>query len=306
MTDITPEIGCRRSQSPFGDEVAEASATLPSPAHFRAQIARLKRLPTLPRLHQRILSTLDDPGVDFNHLAALIETDQSLSSQLLRLANSAFYSASNQSIAQVSRALLKLGTIVVRSVVITSSVFDPRKLPLPGFWEHSLGCAVAAGALGKTLGLRAPEELTAAGLLHDLGKVVLFKELPEAFQACLDLSARKQILFREAERELLGTDHCEVADWLVQRWNLPAQLAEPITLHHRPTTALRRPVETAVVHVADAMVRGIGFGNGGDSKVPTIRDEAWQLLGLDLDKLDRSFLCFDRDLDRALNYAIFA
>ncbi len=293
-----------------GARPALEDAPAPAPAHaqpsFRAQVSRLRRLPTLPRLQQRILTTLDDPEIDFNHLAALIETDQSLSSQVLRLANSAFYSANGQSLAQVSRALLKLGTGVVRSVVVTSSVFDPRQVPLAGFWEHSLGCAVAAGALGKTLALAAPEELVAAGLLHDLGKIVLFKELPEAFEACLATSAAEGISFREAERRLLGVDHGEIADWLVQSWNFPPQLAEPITLHHRPAAAQRARVQVAAVHIADAMVRAIGFGNGGDPGVPAIDDHAWGLLGLDLEKLDQAYLRFDQDLDRALNYAVFA
>jgi HD-like signal output (HDOD) protein len=288
-----------------GDALAPAAGgELPSLDALKRQVSRLKKIHTLPRLLERVLAALDDPDVDFNNVAELVEVDPALSSQLLRLANSSFYSSAG-SIGLVSRALVMLGTVVTRSVAVTSAVLDPAHVGVRGFWEHSLGCAVAAGALSKATGLCAPEELTAAGLLHDLGKVVLYQEMPEAFALVLARARQRGTSFREAELEVLGVDHAEVASWFVERWGFPARLAEPILYHHDPERALRARNETAVVHVANTLVRALGFGFGGDDLVPPLEVAAWERLHLTEPLLDRALEHFDVDLDHALNYALF-
>ncbi len=174
-------------------------------------------------------------GRDQDQVAELIEIDQALTSQILRMANSAFYG--QRGVSRVTEALVMLGSVVTRGVVLSSTVLDVRQVKVAGFWEHSLGCAVAAGALAKVTGLAKPEEATAAGLLHDLGKVVLYKELPDAFDAVAARAAAERRPFREVERELLGVDHAEIASWLVDRWRFPPCLAVPIVHHHAPAGA---------------------------------------------------------------------
>src|SRR5205814_8750241 len=109
-----------------------------------------------------------------------------------------------------------------------------RRVPLRGFWEHSLGCGVAAGAIAKVTGRSQPEEVAAAGLLHDLGKVVICKELPEVFEWTVACATAERRALRDVERRLLETDHAEIASWLVTRWRFPTALADPIAFHHAP------------------------------------------------------------------------
>lgn len=284
--------------------VTTEAATPPRPDVLRRRVERLRSMPTLPRLLERVVNALDDPDVNFESVGSLIEVDQSLSSQILRLANSAFYSAQGR-VSRVTNALLMLGTTVTRSVVLSTSVLDVRKVPLRGFWEHSLGCAVASGAIAKVTGLAQPEEVSAAGLLHDLGKVVLCKELPELFAHILERAGAEERGFRDIEQDELGIDHCDVAGWLVTRWNLPACLAEPIMHHHDPGRARRAIRETAIVHVANSLVRALDYGNGGDRRIPPIDPKAWTMLGLDGPMLDRVLSTFAQDLDHALNFALF-
>ncbi|HZP40409.1 MAG TPA: HDOD domain-containing protein [Candidatus Binatia bacterium] len=271
---------------------------------LRRRLARLKAVPTLPKQLEAVARALEDADVNFESIAELIEVDQALTSQTLRLANSAFYGTQGK-VGRVSQALVVLGAIVTRSLVLSSAVFDVENVSLRGFWEHSLGCAVAAGALAKVTGLAQPEEATAAGLLHDLGKVVLLKELPDVFERLLARAAAEGLPFRRCERELLGVDHTDVAFWLVEHWGFPACLAEPIHHHHAPAHAAAAPNETAIVHVADALVRALGYGFGGDPLVPPIDAAAWARLRLSPAALDRVLDVFEADLDQALNFALF-
>jgi putative nucleotidyltransferase with HDIG domain len=276
----------------------------PDDAILRARVARLRNVPTLPRLFERVVAALEDPGVDFDHIAQLIEIDQALTAQVLRIANSAFYSV-HSSVSRVSEALLMLGSVVTRSIVLSASVFDPHAVRLRGFFEHSIGCAAAAGALARVTERGHPEELAAAGLLHDLGKVVLYKELPDVFEEIVARATSERRSFRALEHELLGIDHGDIAAWLMERWRFPPVLAEPIVFHHAPGRAVVARDETAIVHVANVLVRALGYGSGGDPMIGSIDPSAWAHLGLTPAALDRVLDLFDANLDRALNYAVF-
>ncbi|HEY2385332.1 MAG TPA: HDOD domain-containing protein [Candidatus Binatia bacterium] len=271
---------------------------------LKLRVARLRAVPTLPRLFERVAAALEDPAVDFDHIAELIEVDQALTSQILRIANSAFY-GSGASISRVREALLTLGSTVTRSIVLSASVFDPRAVRLRGFFEHSVGCAAAASALSRVTKRGNPEELAAAGLLHDLGKVVLYKEMPDVFEHIVTRATAEDRSFRSVEHELLGTDHAEIAGWIMERWRFPPTLAEPITFHHNPARARTAHDETAIVHIANVLVRALGYGNGGDTRIGCIDPAAWSQLGLAASSLDRVLEVFDANLDRALNYAVF-
>tara|TARA_R110002096_G_scaffold38595_14_gene106474 strand:- start:792 stop:1664 length:873 start_codon:yes stop_codon:yes gene_type:complete len=275
-----------------------------SPAELRQRVSRLKKLPTLPLLKQRIVSALEDPEIDFENVAQLIEIDQSLTSQILRMANSAFYGVQG-SISNVTQALVMLGGAVARSLVLSSTVFDLKRTPLRGFWEHSLGCAVAAGAISKVTGRGVPEEVTAAGLMHDLGVVILCSELPDALDHIIERARTENRPVGEVELEVLGLEHGELG-CLAEKWHFPPCLAEPIMFHHTPERASAAVDEVAVVHVANSLVHGLGYGAGCDSRVPVIDPEAWQRLDLTPDVLDRVLTMFTADLDHALNYAILA
>lgn len=274
------------------------------PAALKVRVQRLKSVPTLPKLLERISAALEDTEVDFARVGELIEVDQALTAQILRLANSAFYSQAGR-VAHVGQALLTLGAVVTRSVVLSSSVLEFRRVALKGFWEHSLGCAVVAGAIAKVTGRGAPEEVTAAGLLHDIGKVILYKEMPDVFEHLVGIAEGQRRAFRQVEHDLLGTDHAEIGGWMVERWRLPAALREPIRYHHQPALAQVAPDETAIVHVANVLVRALNYGNGGDPLVPAIDARAWARLDLTPDRLDAVLDTFETDLDHALNYALF-
>lgn len=275
-----------------------------NPQALQQRLRRLRNLPTLPKLLARVIAALEDPEVNFDSVAELIEIDQALTAQILRLANSAFFSAQG-TVSSVTQALVMLGVVVSRSVILSSGMLDVRTVALRGFWEHSLGCAVASGALAKVTGLASPEEVTAAGLLHDLGKVALFKELPDVFEHVVARAGAEGRAFREVEQTVVGMDHCEIVAPLIEKWNFPACLGEPIMFHHRPARARAARHETAIVHVANSLVRAVGYGSGGDARVGALDPSAWALLELTPAHLDEALDLFASDLDHALNYALY-
>jgi putative nucleotidyltransferase with HDIG domain len=253
--------------------------TIQDRVQVKKEVRKIKNLPTVPGIVAKISRMVENPETSAAEVGRLISQDQVLSAKVLRMANSAFFGMSRK-ISSISQALVILGFEVVKGLVLTSSVFDMIQKSMAGLWEHSIGCAAASGAVATLLGREDAEEILVAGLLHDLGKVVLALNLPEEMRLIANKVASGNILFYEAENQLLDFDHSELGQWLAEHWNLPESLAEPMRLHHRPEKAVLKPECTAIVHVADIIVRAKGFGNGGDMLVPPISMAAWEMLGL--------------------------
>lgn len=245
----------------------------------KRRVKRIKNLPTLPGIVQKISSMVESPHTSSADVGRLISQDQVLSAKVLRMANSAFFGMSRK-ISSITQALVILGFDVVKGLVLTSSVFEMMKQSMVGLWEHSVGCAAAAGVIARRLGRPDAEEILVAGLLHDLGKVVLSLEMPEEMAAIMKTAQTKHISFYEAEGEVLGFNHQDVGLWLSEHWNLPDNLSEPMRHHHQPERATNAAQETAIVHLADIIIRAKGFGFGGDDFVPPLSAPAWKILGL--------------------------
>ncbi|MFH1138060.1 MAG: HDOD domain-containing protein [Pseudomonadota bacterium] len=245
----------------------------------RKQVRRIKNLPTLPGIVQKISRMVENPETSSADVGRLISQDQVLSAKVLKMANSAFFGMSRQ-ISSITQALIILGFDVVKGLVLSASVFEMMKKGMVGLWEHSIGCAAAAGVVAERLGRSDKEEVLVAGLLHDLGKLVLTLQLPEDSARVVALAREKKISFYEAERQLLDFTHGDVGLWLAEHWNLPDNLSEPMRFHHQPERARMAPEQTAIVHLANIIIRARGIGFSGDRYVPALSAQAWKLLGL--------------------------
>jgi putative nucleotidyltransferase with HDIG domain len=149
-----------------------------------------------------------------------------------------------------------------------------------GLWEHSLGTGVAANIIAKRLHLPDCEEIATAGLLHDIGKVIVKIKCPAEYQRINEKITKEQTLFLDAEAEFLGTDHAEIGGWLAKTWFLPEKLAEPIAYHHDVAQSVNHRLKTAVVHLADTLIKTSGFGFSGDNFVYPLQQIAWDQLGM--------------------------
>ena len=242
-----------------------------------------RTLPTLPGVINKLNSLSENDKSSVQEMAKVVSSDQVLSARILRLANSPSYGFYR--VSTISNAMILLGVNVVRSLALSSSIFEIMEKNSIGLWEHSLGVGVAANLLARKIGLPECEEISTAALLHDIGKVIINLKCSEAETSIRRMMDDRQVYMWEAEREIIDTDHAEVGGWLAKSWFLPDKLSEPIAFHHDVSLSVNHRIKTSVVHVADVLIKASGFGNSGDEFVPQIQKIAWSTL-----KLDERFL----------------
>ena len=275
--------------------------TLFNPTDLRNRIEQLGDLPTLPHVVQRLATMISRPTVSAEEIGTIIEKDQVLAAKVLRLANSPFYGFPSR-IGSVSHAVIVLGFNVVKGLTLCASALTIMKdAGMDQLWRHSLGVAITANLLATKLEIKNPEELFVSGLLHDIGKVVLYVKWPDvgnsikdALKTCADRSPF------DVEQELTGLSHAEIGGYLAGAWHLPITLREPILYHHNPIQAKDATLQTAIVHVADILVKGLACGNPGDDLIPPLSRPAWDQVGLDeqslaecIDKASQEFVTID-------------
>lgn len=247
-------------------------------AEIRQFIMDTRTLPTLPGIVTKLNTLADNEKSSVQEMARLVSSDQVLSARILRLANSPSYGFYR--VATISNAMILLGVDVVKSLVLSSSIFEIMENSALGLWEHSLGAGVAANIIAKRLNLPDCEEIATAALLHDIGKVIIRLKLQDEYVQLLMKSSQSGRPPQELERETIGTDHAEVGGWLGNNWFLPEKLVVPISYHHNVAAAPCHQVKTAVVHFADVLIKASGFGSSGNQFVPVIQATAWNKLGM--------------------------
>ncbi len=253
---------------------------------FRKALREIKNLPTLPGIVRKLSQMSEDPETTTEQMGKVIARDHILAVKLLKLVNSAFYGFP-QRISSIDSAIILLGFNVIKGLIISASIFEFMEEQDIELWEHSLACAVAASVLAKRLGVKDPEEVSTAGLIHDIGKVAIKMELPHEYEKIIAMVAEKKISNYEAEREILDLNHAEAGGWLTKNWNLPAKLVEPVSCHHDPRLAENEQMTSAIIHFADLIVRGMGYGHGNDIWVAPLSQRAWRLMGLAPSDLDQ-------------------
>ena len=268
----------------------------------RKRVEAFKNVPTLPGVFEKISQSMESSHAAAEDIASIISSDQALSAKILRVVNSVFYGFPGR-ISSVTHALIILGFDVVKGLVLSTSVFDMMLTKgFYGLWEHSLGCAVVAGIIARKTNEPNPEEVSIAALLHDIGKVIIKIELPEESSYIDKAAADKEISTYEAEEEVLGFNHATVGKWVCKQWHLPNNLADPIVFHHTPNLSTFAVKPTAIVHVANALVRGIGFGSPGDNLVPKIDPKAWDSLNISDSLLEEIIAEMDEQLEDAEDF----
>ena len=221
-----------------------------------------------------VIEACDNADTSVNDLTALISSDQSLVAMLLKLANSAYYGYARR-IETLPEAIVLLGFSTIKSLAITATTMnllfqsdDELSEVRHEIWSHSLGVGVAARALARKRGNIHPEKAFVAGLLHDLGMIILSVYRKEQFLQALAWAQDKGVTYEEAEFAVLGFSHADLGAYVAEAWSFPATHCEAIRCHHDPSQANLQPGLAQVAHLADWMVVDLGVGRIVDAEQP--------------------------------------
>ena len=234
---------------------------------------------------------LNNPESTLTHIGEIIEKDPDLTGRLLKLGNSSFYGFSSR-LETVSEAITLIGIQQVYDLIIAANVIEifdgvsAESVTMQSFWRHSLACGVLARILAMDRRLPKPDKFFVAGLLHDVGRLVLFSRIPEEIKQIFKLYHEGRHLLREAESSVLGFDHAAIGGELLKSWNYPVNLVNAVTFHHHPISAGIFQLEASVVHVSDFLINAMGLGSSGEKFIPPLKGPAWDRVGLPADNIE--------------------
>lgn len=247
---------------------------------------QVESLPTLPGLALDIMSIAENPNASLSDMVLLIQRDPSLTVKILKIANSAYYGYTRK-VNNLQSALLILGLREIRNISLSISVinlFQPSADRVSFnhhlFWLHSSGCAQIARSLAFKLGFFELElEAFTAGLIHDIGKIIIDQFLHEDFARILDLVHHEHLSFYEAENKILGTNHALIGSWLAKKWALPSELVEAIEYHHHPEDSIHDPLLSSLIHTANVFGKAKNLSFLEEFRGESISDNnGWKIL----------------------------
>ncbi|HLP00377.1 MAG TPA: HDOD domain-containing protein [Opitutaceae bacterium] len=253
-------------------------------------IARVRTVYSLPQTFHRLQEVVQNPDSSMSDIGEVLMADQALSARILQLANSSFYGFPSR-IETISHAVTMIGAEQMVALVqgtCVASIFNrvPRELVnMEMFWTHSIACGVTARLIAARRREPNTERFFLLGLLHDIGRLVIFQHLPDEAAATLAQSGRDRRLMHQVETAVLGFDHCTVGYDLLRTWKLPSRLCEPIKMHHSYAGSSLYPIETAILHTADVIVNAMRCGSSGERYVPPLHGPNWDLAGLGVEML---------------------
>lgn len=233
-------------------------------------VAKVKDIPVLPIRINKIIKITEDPDSSIDDLEKEILLDQSLTSKVLRLANSTHYGYPRK-INTISQATILLGFQTIKSIALASTMSKLMEKELKGYaleenglWTQSQTCAIISRYISQDVGFNNPETAYIAGLLRDIGKTILNYYVEQEYNAIANKVKFSKVTFLQAEKEILGFDHAQIGRKIAKKWNFPGELVEAIGFHHSPELSTIDPKLVSIVHIADAITTMLGISIGAD------------------------------------------
>jgi putative nucleotidyltransferase with HDIG domain len=251
---------------------------------FFQELDSVPGVPTLPEIALKVNRMLEEEDVSIGELSRIIQNDQALVTKILRLINSSFYQFKSQ-IETIPRAVILLGLNMVRNAVLSISFIDAfggkddiGRFDVKEFWYHSIAVAVTSKQLGERTHLELPDDCFVAGLLHDMGKVIVAQYFTGQFSQILRLIRNEQVSFYEAEKRLLPATHAEIGGYLAQKWQLPDSLTHAIRYHHGIRRSAASLNLSMIVHVADVIANAYKEDSEGKLNYASIYPDAHEAM----------------------------
>jgi len=274
-------------------------------------IKTLRDLPELPSVLLELNRLMKKPLVTVNEINNLIIRDPALTARILRLANSAYYGLPYR-VATLHKAVTMLGFNIIRSLGITVTIFkifnkgNPPVLNIKGLWEHSIACAIASKKLLYKKFPALQEQAFLAGIIHDIGKLIIAQNFPEDMNRILKKLREDEFASQiELEREFIGYTHSDLGAFVGEKWKFPRELSRAIKFHHNPVPFIQKPdslkdnEETVALvlalHAGNQIAKVLSLGRSSDEKVDIIEDMTWEYLDINQEEAKNIFLDIKED-----------
>ena len=247
-------------------------------------------LPEIPSVVFELNEVIANPMSSADHIAQVVNQSPSLTALLLKIVNSSFYGFPSK-IDKISHAVTLIGTREISGLALGISILSifkdiPREMiDMHSFLKHSLACGILARILAAQKNFGQTEQLFVSGLLHDLGRLILYLYFTDESCNILSRSRNNQTLLYAEETNYLGCDHAQIGKQLMEQWKLPLILENSVLYHHNPSEA-QQPIPATIVHLADIIVNSLGIGSSGEKFVPPLDTAAWENLDLPLSSFD--------------------
>lgn len=263
------------------------------------------KLASFPDIYFRIKEVLDSPTSSADDIAKVVSTDVGLSAKLLKLVNSPLFGFAD-TIDSVEHAVTLAGMEEVSNLALGISTINffkdiPKELmDMKSFWIHSINVGILSRLLGKECADVKPDRLFTAGLLHDAGKLIMFKKQPYASVQMLMYARENTVPLVDAEQEVFGFDHTDVAKILLEKWNFPPAMVDLIANHHDPNRA-QTSKEAAIIQTADNLANAIEISGGAMYVLSGISEGAYAGIGVPADKLAGIVERYDRHIGEIIS-----
>ncbi len=257
-------------------------------------IKEVVKLVSVPDVYYKLESLIEQDRSTIDDFARVLGADADLCARLLNLANSAFYSMSTP-IISIEKAVMQVGVRQIREMVLVTAIkgaFDSMpsgQVDMDSFWRHSIAVGMTAKHLAKAIRMPQPDRMYVPGLLHDLGRLVLFLKMSAEMGELMLRRDDEKLSLHRLELEYLSYTHAEVGGRLLAQWKVPPSIVEPVLHHHQPHYSFEFHRETCLIFVADRIVMEQGFGDSGEANIGPFSEQEMLIveeLGLTLDQLD--------------------
>ncbi len=234
-------------------------------------LSKVTSIPPMPSAGVKVLGLLQDPEASILELVKIIEFDQGLTTNILKMANSTYF-GSPRKINSLRDAIVRLGTDTVYKLIVASMVSPVENDEIKGYhlapgelWNHSVAVAIGTEKISENLRMDVPGYTFTSGLLHDIGKIVMGTFLEVNSDPVMSLIRDEDVSFEDAEREVLGISHSEAGAILLNEWNFPGEIVDTVRWHHKPAEYRGDSTAVDLIHVSNAicMMSGIGIGRDG-------------------------------------------
>jgi HD-like signal output (HDOD) protein len=226
-------------------------------------------VPSLPGVVSELKKALENPDVPFNTLEKIVDKDTSFATRLLKIANSSYYGLTSK-VGTISQALTVLGLSELKTLLVSTSLAQVFKglsnenVNMESFWKHSVACAVCSRSIAIRHREQNVEEYFLAGLIHDLGRLVMLQHLAQKTEQASNMAIEKRIPITQAEEETFSFNHADLSGRILKEWKLPGNLIEMVRLHHNPLPTSPYCRQIKIIHVSDYIVDTMKIGNSGE------------------------------------------